>query len=51
MAIRIPNPGYDMTQGTASLKPEDTVSAVTDLITKLNLESMGKSSTWSNGSL
>ncbi|KAI9983968.1 hypothetical protein PInf_005252 [Phytophthora infestans] len=39
------HPGYvntDMTRGKASLKPEDSVAAITGLIAKLNTESTGK---------
>ncbi|ETI54998.1 hypothetical protein F443_02273 [Phytophthora nicotianae P1569] len=39
------HPGYvdtDMTQGKATLKPEDSVMAMTSLIGKLNQESTGK---------
>ncbi|KAG3212740.1 hypothetical protein PC129_g16304 [Phytophthora cactorum] len=39
------HPGYvdtDLTQGKATLKPTDSVAAMTDLIAKLNPESTGK---------
>ncbi|KAL4139019.1 hypothetical protein KRP22_002687 [Phytophthora ramorum] len=39
------HPGYvdtDMTEGKATLKPSDSVAAMTDLITKLTPESTGK---------
>ncbi|GMF37833.1 unnamed protein product [Phytophthora lilii] len=39
------HPGYvdtDMTKGKATLKPSDSVAAMTDLIAKLTLQSTGK---------